>query len=78
MGAPPGRKLNLKAIGSRIRGLRGELQQEQLASDIGISQGQLSKIESGRVAPTVDVLFKLAETFGKSIDWIVKGSEWSR
>ena len=67
--------LDLRAIGSRIRTLRGEVLQEELALKIGISQGQLSKIESGRLAPTLETLVRLANQFGKSLDWIVTGKK---
>ena len=63
----------LREIGSRIRGLRGDLRQEELASQLGISQAQLSKVETGKVAPTLDILLGVAAKFGKSLDWIVKG-----
>ena len=67
--------LDLRAMGSRIRALRGELLQKEFAVRIGISQGQLSKIESGRLAPTVEILVRLADEFGKSLDWIVTGKK---
>jgi transcriptional regulator with XRE-family HTH domain len=67
--------LDLKAIGARIRALRGTELQEELAPKIGISQGQLSKIESGRMPPALETLVKLANRFEKSIDWLVTGHE---
>jgi transcriptional regulator with XRE-family HTH domain len=66
-------KLNLAEIGLRIRGLRGDIRQEDLASQLGISQSQLSKVEGGKVAPTLDMLLGVATRFGKTLDWIVKG-----
>jgi transcriptional regulator with XRE-family HTH domain len=38
-----------------------------------VAQGQLSKVERGKVAPTLEILVGLATKFGKSLDWIVKG-----
>ncbi len=70
-------KADLKAIGERIREIRGEVLQEELAVYLGISQGQLSKIERGKTAPTVEILVRLSERFGKSVDWIVRG-RWVR
>ena len=49
------------------------MQQEVLALQIGVSQGQLSKVESGKVTPTLEMLLGLATKFGKTLDWIVKG-----
>jgi transcriptional regulator with XRE-family HTH domain len=66
-------KPDLVAIGSRIRKLRGDVFQEEMADYLGISQGHLSKIERGKRAPTIDTLFLLSEKFRKSIDWILRG-----
>jgi len=66
-------KLELREIGLRIRSLRGDIRQEDFAAQLGVSQGQLSKIEGGRVAPTLEILLAVATKFGKSLDWIVKG-----
>ena len=62
------------AIGSRIRNLRGAVLQEELASYLGVSQGNLSKIERGKIAPSIEMLVLLSERFRKSIDWIVRGN----
>ena len=66
---------DLGAIGARIRGLRGKMRQQDLAPQLGVSQGQLSKVESGRMAPTVEMLIRVATVFGKSLDWIVLGKK---
>jgi len=66
---------DLDSIGSRIRGLRGEMHQEELAEYLGISQGQLSKVERGKLAPTAEMLVRLIEKFGKGADWILTGRE---
>jgi len=66
-------KANLAAIGGRIRELRGDVLQEELAAFLGISQGQLSKVERGKLAPTAEILLRLVERFGKSADWILSG-----
>ena len=66
-------KPDLREIGLRIRGLRGDMRQEDIASQLGVSQGQLSKVERGKVAPTLEILMGLAIRFGKSLDWIVRG-----
>ena len=64
---------DLKAIGARIRQLRGDVLQEEFAAYLGLSQGHLSKIERGKWAPTVEVLVRLSERFRTTIDWIVTG-----
>ncbi len=47
--------------------------QDKLAGYLGISQGQLSKIERGKIGPTVETLVRLSGKFGKSVDWILTG-----
>jgi transcriptional regulator with XRE-family HTH domain len=71
--SPGQSRLDLKAIGSRIRALRGDIVQQEFASQLKISQSQLSKVEGGKVAPTLQMLISLADLFGKSLDWIVTG-----
>jgi transcriptional regulator with XRE-family HTH domain len=66
-------KADLVAIGSRIKKLRGTMFQEELAAFLEISQGHLSKIERGKIAPSLDILLLLSGRFRKSIDWIVRG-----
>jgi transcriptional regulator with XRE-family HTH domain len=64
--------LDLKAIGRRIREIRGfDLTQVEFSHLLGISQKQLSKYELGRSAPTLEILLKLKVYSGKSIDWIL-------
>jgi transcriptional regulator with XRE-family HTH domain len=66
-------KPDFVAIGSRIKKLRGNVFQEDMADYLGISQGHLSKIERGKGAPTIETLLLLSERFHKSIDWILRG-----
>jgi transcriptional regulator with XRE-family HTH domain len=49
--------------------------QEDLARYLGISQGQLSKIERGKLGPTVEILIRLVKKFGRSADWILMGQD---
>lgn len=67
-------KVDLVTIGLRIRELRGDVLQEDLAKYLNIRQGQLSKIESGKAAPSINVLILLSERFHKSVDWILRGN----
>jgi transcriptional regulator with XRE-family HTH domain len=69
--------LDLKAIGTRIRKIRRSsgLNQAEFGRKLGIGQGQLSKYELGVSAPTTEILLKLKNYSGKSIDWIVTGGQ---
>lgn len=67
---------DLAAIGQRIRQLRGSERQDDFAPALGITQGQLSKIERGLLAPSVDVLVRLGRRSKKSVDWILTGEHF--
>ena len=63
-------------IARRIREIRGfDLTQKKFAELLVISQATVSKLEKGLVLPNPEVLLKLSEISGKSIDWILKGEE---
>ncbi len=66
--------VDLKAIGRRIREIRGfDLTQAEFGRILGIKQTQLSKYELGQSAPTLETLLKLKAYSEKSIDWILAG-----
>ena len=58
-------RADLKSIGLRIRQLREGVLQEELAAFLGISQGQLSKIERGKLGPSADTLIRLVTSIRK-------------
>ncbi len=69
-----GIRVDLKAMGRRIREIRGfDLTQVEFGRILGIAQTQLSKYELGQSAPTLEVLLKLKAYSGRSIDWILTG-----
>jgi transcriptional regulator with XRE-family HTH domain len=69
-------RLDLKAIGRRIREIRGfDLTQEDFGRMLGIGQTQLSKYELGQSVPTVQILLRLKAYSRKSVDWILTGEE---
>ena len=63
-------------LGQRIQELRkkANLSQGDLASKVDISYPQMSRYEIKDVQPPADVLKRLAEVFGVSIDYLVNGS----
>lgn len=65
----------LKLVGTRIKDLRkknGETQ-STLANAIGVSQDTISKIETGKVALTLEHQLSIAEHYHVSHDYICKG-----
>ena len=62
-------------IGRRIRMLRGfDMKQKEFGQKLGITQSMVSRLEKGEI-PSVELLLKISEVFGKSTDWILKGEE---
>jgi transcriptional regulator with XRE-family HTH domain len=66
-------KVDLASIGHRIRKIRGQILQEELCTYLNITQGHLSKIERGKIAPSLEMLILLSDRFHKSVDWILRG-----
>ena len=65
-----------KAFGRRLREIRGfDETQKQFAEKLGITQSMLSRLEKGYTNPPLNILVKLSEVSGKSIDELVKGLE---
>ena len=58
-------------LSNRVRRLRfdnGELTQQQLADRVGVTRQTIIAIESGKYAPSLPLAFKIARTFGISIE----------
>ena len=66
-------KVDLAAIGDRIRKIRGQILQEELCTYLHVTQGHLSKIERGKIAPSLEILILLSDRFHQSVDWILRG-----
>ena len=67
--------MNRKILGDIIKSRRKELNltQVDLALISEISTKQLSNIEQGKVSTTIDMLSKICETLGLSIELKIKG-----
>lgn len=65
-----------KMIGERIRTRRKELNitQMEIQKELGISSGNLSGIENGRVYPSASALIGLSKILQCTTDWILKGN----
>ena len=49
-----------------------------LCTYLHVTQGHLSKIERGEIAPSLEMLILLSDRFHKSADWILRGEGHSR
>lgn len=59
----------------RLKQLRGEKTQEKVADDLGLSRRAYSSYETGDREPPKDVLIKLADYFGVSVDYLLERSD---
>ncbi len=64
---------NARALGTRIRSLRGGMSQTTFAELLGISQEDVSRFESGSRMPSIPLLLRLSGMHRVSLDWLVKG-----
>ncbi len=60
-------------LGEKIRQLRSERgwSQGELAARLGGDPGQISRYETGKISPSIDVVVKLAEAFDVSADYLL-------
>ena len=75
---PVSRKADIdwRSVGCRVREIRGfESNQAAFARELGVSQGQLSRYEKGISEIGAAVLLRLARKSGKTIEWLLTGSE---
>jgi transcriptional regulator with XRE-family HTH domain len=74
--APARTRIDWKAVGRRIRELRGfDMSQGEFAARIGVSQGHLSYMERGEKEVGPEILLRISREFGKSVDWLLTGLE---
>jgi transcriptional regulator with XRE-family HTH domain len=72
----PDLSIDWKAVGRRIRELRGfDTKQAEMADAVGVSQSHLSAIERGKKEPGPAVLYRIAKLYGKTMEWLLTGSE---
>ena len=61
------------AISNNIRRLRfdnNEMTQQALAEAIGVTRQTIIAIEKGKYSPSLEVAFKMAETFSVALDQV--------
>jgi transcriptional regulator with XRE-family HTH domain len=65
-----------KALGARLKALRKDkrLSQKELAAPLGVRYQLLNKYESGLNTPPAEMLVKLADALGTSVDYLLTGN----
>lgn len=59
--------------GERIRHLRGNLSQAEFAANLGVNKELIGKYERGLNTPGGDILKKMREVTGVSLNWLLTG-----
>jgi len=69
------KKSLLREIGNKLRKFREPLRyrSSEMADCIGAERTGYSKYEQGKTPPKLIVLYKLAEKFDVSLDWLIRG-----
>ena len=62
--------MNRILIGQRLRTLRGDMTQQELASKIGVSDATIGMYESGERVPKDEIKIRYASFFGKTVQEI--------
>jgi transcriptional regulator with XRE-family HTH domain len=62
-----------QAVGNRIRMLLGGESRQAFAPKIGISPNTLWDYMNGNALPSIEVMLKISEISGASLDWLIKG-----
>lgn len=65
------RKKNQDIIAARIRRLRGEKTQNEVARKLHITQSYLSEIERGKKTPSKALLLDIAQTFDTTVSYLL-------
>lgn len=68
---------NILAIAGRISYLRRQnnLTLDEAAQNLGIQRRSLSNIESGAKGCSIDLLVRIADTYGCSLDYLILGHD---
>ena len=67
----------MNKVNSTIRRLRAEkgINQEQLAEQLHVTRQAVSNWENGKTQPDIEMLTKMAEIFGVSVEYLIYGKE---
>jgi transcriptional regulator with XRE-family HTH domain len=70
------RQVDWKAVGRRVRELRGlYTKQKDFAKSIGVTQNYLSVMEHGKSEIGAEVLLRISRVAGMSLEWLLTGEE---
>jgi transcriptional regulator with XRE-family HTH domain len=67
--------IDYKALGAKIKQVRGAATQADFARKFGITRAEISKIERGEGRPTAELLYNICLKHHLSIEWMLSGHE---
>ncbi len=67
--------IDYKALGAKIRQVRGPRTQADFARQFGITRADVSKIERGEDRPTAELLYNICLRHHLSLEWMLSGHE---
>ncbi|MCC8438572.1 helix-turn-helix domain-containing protein [Brevibacillus sp. M2.1A] len=69
--------MNAKTLGERVKFVRKkhDMTQVNFAKSLGISQANLSEIESGKSTPSIEVLVSLVVQYKVNLHWLILSEE---
>ncbi len=65
----------MQMIGLREIRRKRKLNQQKVAMDLNISRESLSYYENGKRSPDIEMLVRLSDYFGVTIDYLIKGEK---
>ncbi len=67
--------IDYKALGTKIKQVRGTATQADFARQFGITRADVSKIERGENRPTAELLYNICLKHHLSLEWMLSGHE---
>jgi transcriptional regulator with XRE-family HTH domain len=67
--------IDYKALGSKIKHVRGTATQADFAKQFGITRVEVSKIERGEARPTAELLYNISLKHHLSLEWMLSSHE---
>ena len=66
-------------FGETLKKLREDagMSQEQLGNLLGISKSTIGMYEQGRRVPGLDILIRMSQVFGVSLDYLIMGKDFT-
>lgn len=61
----------MKTLGEKLKKLRNDLTQEELAAQLQVDRSTLASWETNRREPDIATLCRIADLFNVSLDWLV-------